>query len=205
MSRPSGHASAGTGVRPAVPDRWGSASISRPWARLTGRGFNPSTARRKGPDLSRVGGPCHRSSRRRGSSPTGAGALSGSNTASLSGRPRPSEAILAKRGGKIHTAFIERLHLDFRQHGAAIGRRVHTRCQPEAGWRQQGARFQAYPNFCLPHASWRLPLPECEAIRGTGAVPKGQLRTAARDAGLTDRGWRLRDVLRSRVPPWPQP
>ena len=36
------------------------------------------------------------------------------------------ESILVKRGWKINTSFIERLNLDFRQHVAAIGRRVNT-------------------------------------------------------------------------------
>jgi hypothetical protein len=36
------------------------------------------------------------------------------------------EHILAKRGWKINTSFVERLNLDFRQHVAAIGRRVNT-------------------------------------------------------------------------------
>jgi hypothetical protein len=35
-------------------------------------------------------------------------------------------SLLAKRGWKINPAFAERLHLDFRQHVAALGRRVNT-------------------------------------------------------------------------------
>ena len=45
------------------------------------------------------------------------------------------ESILAKRGWEINTSFIERLNLDFRQHVAAIGRRVNTLCKHEAGLR----------------------------------------------------------------------
>src|SRR4029434_8541700 len=51
------------------------------------------------------------------------------------------ERILAKRGWTINTSFIERLNLDFRQHVAAIGRRVNTLCKHEAGLRQQLALF----------------------------------------------------------------
>ena len=112
------------------------------------------------------------------------------------------ESILAKRGWKINTSFIERLNLDFRQHVAAIGRRVNTLCKHEAGLRQQLALFHAYHNFVLPHASLRLPLPE--PIDGTGAVKQWQPRTSAMAAGLTDRVWSLRDMLMYRVPPWPQ-
>jgi IS1 family transposase/transposase-like protein len=114
------------------------------------------------------------------------------------------ESILAKRGWKINTSFIERLNLEFRQHVAAIGRRVNTLCKHEAGLHQQVALFQAYHNFCLPHANLRLPLPEFEAIPGTGTVKKWQPRTPAMAAGMTDRVWSLRDVLMYRVPPWPQ-
>jgi IS1 family transposase len=115
------------------------------------------------------------------------------------------ESMLAKRGWKINTAFIERLNLDFRQHVAAIGRRVNTLCKHEAGLRQQLALFHVYHNFVLPHASLRLPLPLPEPIHGTGAVKQWQPRTPAMAAGLTDHVWSLREVLLFRVPLWPQP
>jgi hypothetical protein len=115
------------------------------------------------------------------------------------------EAILAKRGWRINTSFIERLNLDCRQHVTAIGRRVKTLCKHEAGLRQQLALFHAYHNFVLPHASLRLPLPELEPVSETGAIKHGQPRTPAMAAGLTDRVWSVREVLMYRVPPWPQP
>jgi IS1 family transposase len=68
------------------------------------------------------------------------------------------ESILAKRGWKINTSFVERLNLGFRQHVAAIGCRVNTLCKHEAGLRQQVTIFHTYHNFVLPHASLRLPL-----------------------------------------------
>lgn len=114
------------------------------------------------------------------------------------------ESMLAKRGWKINTAFIERLNLDFRQHVAAIGRRVNTLCKHEAGLRQQLALFHVYHNFVLPHASLRLPLPLPEPIHGTGAVKQWQPRTPAMAAGLTEHVWSLREVLLFRVPLWPQ-
>lgn len=113
-------------------------------------------------------------------------------------------SLLAKRGWKINSAFIERLNLDFRQHVAAIGRRVNTLCKHEAGLRQQLTLFHMYHNFVLPHASLRLPLPEFETIPETGAIKRWQPRTPAMAAGLTAHVWSLREVLRYRVPPWPQ-
>ena len=111
--------------------------------------------------------------------------------------------VLAKRGWTISTAFVERLNLDFRQHVAAIGRRVNTLCKHEAGLRQQLAVFHTYHNFVLPHASLRVPLPK--VIQGTESVQRWPPRTPAMAAGLTDRVWSLREVLMWRVPPWPQP
>lgn len=113
--------------------------------------------------------------------------------------------VLAKRGWQMNTAFVERLNLDLRQHVAAIGRRVNTVCKHEAGLRQQLALFHTYHNFCLPHASLRVPLAVPELTNGMGSARKWRPCTPAMAAGLTDRVWTLREVLLFRVPPWPQP
>ena len=113
-------------------------------------------------------------------------------------------SILSKRGWKSNSAFVERLNLDVRQHVAAIGRRVNTLCKHEAGLRQQLTLFHAYHTFVLPHASLRIPLPELEPVPGPGVIKRGQPRTPAMAAGLTDRVWSVREVLMYRVPPWPQ-
>jgi len=65
------------------------------------------------------------------------------------------EEVLARWDWTINTAFVERLNLDLRQRVAAIGRRVNTLCQGEAGLQDQLALFQVYHNFVLPHASLR--------------------------------------------------
>jgi hypothetical protein len=52
---------------------------------------------------------------------------------------------------------------------AAIGRRVITFCKHEAGLRQQLALYHVYHNFCLPHASLRVPLPQPEPTHGGGS------------------------------------
>jgi IS1 family transposase len=115
------------------------------------------------------------------------------------------EQILSACGWQINTSFVERLNLDFRQHVAAIGRRVNTVCKHEAGLRQQLAVFHVYHNFVLPHASLRRPLPQPEPTHGSGSAKRWRLRTPAMAAGLTDHVWTLRDVVLFRVPPWPQP
>jgi IS1 family transposase len=52
------------------------------------------------------------------------------------------EQVLAACGWTINTAFVERLNLDLRQRVAAIGRRVNTLCQGEAGLQQLLVLFQ---------------------------------------------------------------
>ena len=115
------------------------------------------------------------------------------------------DQVLAACGWQIQTAFVERLHLSLRQRVAAIGRRSATPCKRADGLGQQLALFQVYHNFVLPHASLRQPLPVPEPTHGTGSARVWQPRTPAMAAGRTDRVWTLREVLRYRVPPWPQP
>jgi IS1 family transposase/transposase-like protein len=115
------------------------------------------------------------------------------------------QQVLAACGWQINTAFIERLNLTMRQHVAAVGRRVSTLCKGEEGLRQQLALYHIYYNFCLPHASLRVPLPQPLPTNGTGSAKTSRPRTPAMAAGLTDRVWTLREVLLFRVPPWPQP
>ena len=103
------------------------------------------------------------------------------------------------------TAFVERLNLDIRQRVAAIGRRVNTLCQGEAGLRDQLALFQVYHNFGLPHTSLRQPVLIPKATNDSGSVRLGRPCTPAMAARLTDHVWSLKEALLYRVPPWPQP
>jgi IS1 family transposase len=114
------------------------------------------------------------------------------------------EQVLAACGWSMNTAFVERLNLDIRQRVAAIGRRVNTLCQGEAGLRDQLVLFQTYHNFVLPHASLRQPLLIPEVTSGRGSVKVWRPGTPAMAAGLTDHVWSLKEVLLYRVPPWPQ-
>jgi len=112
--------------------------------------------------------------------------------------------VLVACGRKINTAFVERLNLDIRQRVAAVGRRVNTLCQGEDGLRHQLTVYHAYYNFCLPHASLRQPLLVPELTNGSGSAKVWRPCTPAMAAGLTDHVWALKEVLLSRVPPWPQ-
>jgi hypothetical protein len=113
--------------------------------------------------------------------------------------------VLAPYGWQMNTALVERLNLALRHHVAAIGRRVNTLCQQEAGLCQQLVLYQVYRNFVLPHASLRQALAAPESTNGTGSARVWRPRTPAMAAGLTDRVWSLREVLLYQVPPWPQP
>src|SRR5215472_13276348 len=104
------------------------------------------------------------------------------------------EQVLTACGWTINTAFVERLNLDLRQRVAAIGRRVNTLCQGEAGLRDQLVLFQTYHNFVLPHVSLRQPLPVAEATNG-GPAKVWRPCTPAMAAGLTDHVWSLKEVL----------
>jgi len=110
-------------------------------------------------------------------------------------------ARLGRWGWKINTAFVERLNLSIRQHLPALGRRVMTRAQSPVGLSHQAMLFLIYYNFCLAHASLRLPLDTPQATRGSGSPRRWQERTPAMAAGLTDHVWSLREVLLYRVPP----
>jgi hypothetical protein len=90
------------------------------------------------------------------------------------------EPVLSTCGWQISTAFIERLNLSMRQHGAAMGRRVTTLCKHEDGVRQQVALSQVYDNFCLPHASLRVPLPPRLPTNGTGSAMQRVFRLEMR-------------------------
>ena len=113
--------------------------------------------------------------------------------------------VLAPRGWQINTAFVERLNLTIRQHGAASGRRVSTLGKGADGLCQQLAWYHGDDNFCLPHASVRQPLPQPEPTNGPGSATLWRPCTPAMAAGRTDHVWSLREVLLFRVPPWPQP
>jgi IS1 family transposase len=113
--------------------------------------------------------------------------------------------ILAPTGWQINTAFVERVNLTIRQHVAAVGRRVTTVCKGEVGLRQQLAVYHVYYNFCLPHASLRLPLLQPQPTKGMGSAKCWRPRTPVMAAGLTNHVWTLREVLGFRVPPWAQP
>jgi hypothetical protein len=80
--------------------------------------------------------------------------------------------VLAARGWRMNTSFVERLNLDIRQRVAAVGRRVNTLGQSEASVQHHLVLFHVYYNFVLPHTSLRQPFlaPEATNRRGSARV-----------------------------------
>lgn len=113
-------------------------------------------------------------------------------------------AVLGQVGQGINTAFVERLNLTLRQHLSALGRKVLSFAKTPEGLSQQLRLGRAYYNFCLPHLSLRLLLPQPLPTKGNGSLKRWQERTPAMAAGLTDHVWRVQELLLFRVPAWRQ-
>lgn len=122
------------------------------------------------------------------------------------GSSQAVEAALKLSGaGKIiNTAFIERLNLTIRQHVAALGRKVADLAKTVAGLKDQLSLARAYYNFCLPHTSLRLALPQPLPTKGNGSLKKWQPRTPAMAAGVANHIWTMQELLLLRIPPWRQ-
>ena len=110
----------------------------------------------------------------------------------------------ARCGWPIKTAYVERRNLDLRQRVAAIGRRVNTLCQGEAGCLDPLGLFQTYHHVVWPHASLRQALANPLPTPGMGSATLWRPCTPAMVAGLTAHVWSLKEVVCYRVPPWSQ-
>ena len=113
-------------------------------------------------------------------------------------------ASLSSAGHKINTAFIERVNLTLRAHIPALGRKVLSFAKTRVGLAQQVSLTRTYYNFCLPHLSLRLLLPEPIPTKGNGSPKRWQSRTPAMAADITDHVWTMQELLLFRVPPWLQ-
>ena len=117
------------------------------------------------------------------------------------GTPQAIAKVLTATGGTvINTAYIERLNATFRSALAPLARRgralAHNQAVLAAGMYLVGCAY----NFCWYHDRLRLAAPK-------NAPRKGQQRTPAMAAGLTDHRWTLRELLLLKVPlsPWVAP
>ncbi len=100
--------------------------------------------------------------------------------------------LAATGGGKvINTAFVERLNATFRSRLAPLIRRGRCLARKEATLRAGMYLVGTVYNFCSFHESLRLEV-------ATGSR-KGQERTPAMAAGLTDHRWSVSELLHYRV------
>ena len=99
---------------------------------------------------------------------------------------------------------MERLNLTFRHHLSTLARRGIGLAKTEAGLIRQAQLWRAYYNFCVPHSTLRLRLPEPIPTRGSGSAKKWQPCTPAMAAGITNQVWTMQQLLLFRVPPWRQ-
>jgi len=85
------------------------------------------------------------------------------------------QQVLAARGWQINTAFIERVNLTIRQHVAAVGRRVSTRCKGEEGLLQQWT--VVHKRWYFPWEAFIIEGPKNAPAQGWEAWLPGRLRT----------------------------
>lgn len=95
-------------------------------------------------------------------------------------------------GGKINTAYIERLNLTIRNSLARFVRRGMNNSKDLQIHSHAIDFFQAWYNFVKPHKSLRI-----EINKGR---KRWMQRTPAMAEGLTDHVWSLRELLAFRVP-----
>ena len=102
------------------------------------------------------------------------------------------EALGVDSGGKINTAYIERLNLTIRNSLARFVRRGMN-CSKDLKIHSHAIDFfQAWYNFVKPHQTLRLEINE--------GRKRWSQRTPAMAEGLTDHVWSLKELLTFRVP-----
>ena len=107
----------------------------------------------------------------------------------------PSEVLAllgADEGGKINTAYIERLNLTIRNSLARFIRRTMNSSKDVKMHSKALDFIQAWYNFVKHHRSLRLPIKE--------GIKKWKQRTPAMAEGLTDHIWTLEELLSFRTP-----
>ncbi len=105
----------------------------------------------------------------------------------------------------INTSFVEHMNLTLRHHVPALAQRTIQIAKTALGLEQQLSLTGAYYNFCLPHSSLRQPLPTLIPTKGNGSSKLWEPRAPAMAADITDRVWKMEELLMFRAPPWHQP
>jgi hypothetical protein len=108
---------------------------------------------------------------------------------------------LTQSGGKINTAFIERLNATFRQRLAPLARRSRNLARQPETWQAGMFVVGCIYNLCTYHDSLRV------AFYLVQGGQRWLQRTPAIVAGLTDHRWTIEDLFSFKVPPprWSPP
>lgn len=109
------------------------------------------------------------------------------------GNPKEVLRLLgADEGGKINTAYIERLNLTIRNSLARFIRRTMNASKDIKMHSRALDFIQGWYNFVKPHRSLRVPIEEGNR--------KWKQRTPAMAEGLTEHVWTLEELLTFKVP-----
>jgi len=105
--------------------------------------------------------------------------------------------------GKLNTAFVERVNLTLGQSVAALVRQTWSTAQQAPQLLLHLDWWRGYYHFVRPHESLRVALAQPIDRGGNRQRQRYRQRTPAMAAGLTDRRWRVGDLLA--VPLLPAP
>jgi len=105
--------------------------------------------------------------------------------------------------GRLNTAFVERVNLTLRQSIAALARRTWATMQAAPQLLAHLEWWCAYYHFVRPHQSLRQALGQPIGRGGRRRPQRYRQRTPAMAAGLTNRRWRVCEVLTLPLPPAP--
>ena len=98
-------------------------------------------------------------------------------------------------GGRLNTAFIERVNLTIRQRVAALVRRTWSTAQAAQQLLLDLAWRRGYYHVVRPHASLRVALAQPIDRGGQRQPLRYRQRPPAMAAGLTSRRWTVRELL----------
>ncbi len=103
--------------------------------------------------------------------------------------------------GKLNTAFIERLNLTVRRSVSFLARRTWSTAQLTSELLLHLEWTRAYYHFARPHESLRLVLAQPRARGGKLLPQRYHKRTPAMAAGLSNRIWKVEELLKYPLPP----
>jgi hypothetical protein len=119
----------------------------------------------------------------------------------LSTRVVLGAARLTQRGLTLSTAWVERVHLTWRQALAPLARQTASFWKDRERRRPRVVRCQGFYHMARPHMRVRQPVPP-PARPCRGAIqPRWRERTPAMAAGLTDHVWTFRELLTAKCEP----